>query len=356
MILWQFVSMILTPVISLAGIVGNVLVIVVIRNEKNQKNLKEKQYVYMKLKSATNCLILFVQLFNLLTSCQVNNGIFCSSVHKIVAVQYLKIVGLEFLNNYLRFLSNMFHIAFSINRISLIEQKNSKFTEYMSKLSEIKYIVFNLIIGFLITFVKAFRLRANFDDFRLNYPFVYSESEKREKGVVLQLIISICNCACDLVNGIVFVMFSLVIDVQLVGVLKKTVKERLAKLKSMSQNQTSQESAKADMKELILRTVRMVELNSLVNLLLKMPSTITSTIELIRFVYGYKIHFQLMSLSVSIDIPKIATQFVKCEYLNLCQALSEFANVLFLISVSIDILFYYNFDKKFNSAFFNVFS
>lgn len=79
MMIWQFVSILISPVICLLGTIGNVLVVVVTSKKTNEKSLKENQYLYMKLKSIANCLILLIQIFSLLSDCQSKyTGIYCS--------------------------------------------------------------------------------------------------------------------------------------------------------------------------------------------------------------------------------------------------------------------------------------
>ena len=354
MIVWQFISIVLTPVICLLGLIANIIVIVVTSSKVNEKTLKEKQYVYIRLKSITNVLILFVQIFNLLSDCQANDsGIYCSSVRKLVAVQYFKIIFVEFFCNYLRFLSNLFHIAFSFNRLALIGKKHTKLTEYISKLSVKKFSTFTLILGLFFTIIKAFRLRANLYFFEWDYPFVYSGlTDDNKKNV--QLAISILNCICDVMNGPIFLLFSIIVDVQLVAALKKTTNEKLEKIKQFSS--AAQENIKTDLKDAIFRIILMVILNSLVNFILKTPSTIISIIELIKFVYGFRNDSTVMDFGMyDYGFSRLVSTFIKCQYFNACQAFESFSISLFMISIGIDIFFYYNFDKNFKFSFLAVF-
>lgn len=360
MMIWQFVSILISPVICLLGTIGNVLVIVVTSKKTNEKSLKENQYLYMKLKSIANCFILLIQIFSLLSDCQSKyTGIYCSSIYRLIGVQYFKIVFNEFFSNYFRFLANLFHLAFAFNRLSLIGKKNSKFTEFLSKMKVWKFFLFSVIIGLLVTFVKGFRTRADdsgYSDYESS--FVYANDLNGSFG--LKLAISILNCLCDLLNGPIFVLFCIVIDIHLVVSLKRTTDEKLAKLSQMSS--TNADTTKTLLKNAVFRTILMAILNSLVNVLLKTPSTIMSIIELVRFIIGYHRYSSGYNGSNWTKIrqsdayyPYIVF-FNKCELLNTCQAFEEFSKSLFMISIGIDVLIYYNFDKKFKEAFSRTFS
>ena len=358
MIVWQFISMVVaSPLICLVGILGNILVVcILIKKDNSKQELKEKQYDYMKLKSIANCLILFFQIFSLLSDCQPNNsGIYCSSLRKLIGVQYFKIVFNEFFCNYLRFVSNLFHIAFSVNRLSLIRKDTSNFNEYVSRLRVRNFVIFSSLLGLIVTFAKGLRLRANLSNFEFETLFVYTDNNR--SGIVgIKLAITILNCLCDLLNGPVFFLFCVVIDLQLVVALKQTTDEKLAKLESMM-TKSNFENIHASLKNTVFRAIVMVAVNSLVNLMLKIPSTIISILDLIRFIVRYRnsdLGYDSYLLKKFNDpfFPYLIF-FIKCEFLNSCQAFEEFAKCLFMLSIGIDVYFYYKFDIRFKLALLN---
>ena len=155
MTLWHFSSIITSPLICLIGLVSNLIVVYVIA--KNQKALKEKQYTYMMLRSIVNSIILLIQSFSILNQCQFQNGLFCSSIHRMLVVQYFKIIFVEFFGNYFRLVANLFYIAFSFNRLSLVGKNHDKLTQFLADLKVLYFVIFSFIIGFVISFVKVFR-------------------------------------------------------------------------------------------------------------------------------------------------------------------------------------------------------
>lgn len=355
MVIWQFVSTILSPIFSFLGILSNILVVIVTTSKKNEKALKEKQYMYIRLKSIINSLILLIQTLGLMNECQSNNGFYCSSIRKLIGIQYFKIIFTEFLCNYLRFISNLFHIAFAVNRLSLIGKEHSKFTNFLSTIKVKYFTILIFIIGLFVTFIKGLKFRANFYFEEWEYPFLYADHP--EVGVIFfKCFIAIFSSLCDLINGLGFFIVCVIIDVQLVIALKRTTAEKLAKLGNMQQ---SKENSKAkatekSLKNAVQRTILMVVLNSLVNSLLKISSSLVSIYEAAWFFLQYE-HIIQEQLAISHSNP-LYSGIVKCHYLNICQAIREFFTFLFILSVSFDIFFYYNFDKKFKLAFFAAFS
>ena len=355
MVIWQFVSTILSPIFSFLGILSNILVVIVTTSKKNEKALKEKQYMYIRLKSIINSLILLVQTLGLMNECQSNNGFYCSSIRKLIGIQYFKIIFTEFLCNYLRFISNLFHIAFAVNRLSLIGKEHSKFTYFLSTIKVKYFTILIFIIGLFVTFIKGLKFRANFYFEEWEYPFLYDDHPE-VNVIFFKCFIAIFSSFCDLINGLGFFIICFIIDVQLVIALKRTTAEKLAKLGNM---QKSKENSKAkatekSLKNAVQRTILMVVLNSLVNSLLKIPSSLVSIYEAAWFFLQYE-HIIQEPLAISHSNP-LYSGIVKCHYLNICQAIREFFTFLFILSVSFDIFFYYNFDKKFKLAFFAAFS
>ena len=351
MIILEFISIIFVPIICLIGFIGNILVIVVIIRQ----SLKENQYSYMKLKALFNCLILFIKMFSMMNECQ-PNGIFCSDVRKLIGIQYIKIIFSEFFSSYFRFVSNMLHIAFLFNRLSLVGNDHMKFTEFMSKLRPRSYLIFSLIIGIFVSFAKGFRLRSNFNDFDMDYPFNYLDNNVNKffDGGGFQRAIAILNCICDLINGIIFFLVCLVIDILLLIALKRTIGEKLAKLEMIKSNT---ENKKASLNNAVFRANIMVILNSISNLLLKTPITVLAVFELVRYLYGFIFYFLTDDITLNLFFDRLTKLFLffKLELLNIRSSFEHFAECLFLISIGFDILFYYNFDTIFKEAFLIVF-
>lgn len=123
----QLILLVSTPLVCSFGIVTNLLVVHTVARRTNRKQLKEKQYSYMAINSATLVLIMVIQLVSLLNECHRPFGVYCSSMYKYEIVQYFKIIAGESLATFLRLGANFTYVAFTINRLSLVgTQGNTK--------------------------------------------------------------------------------------------------------------------------------------------------------------------------------------------------------------------------------------
>ena len=359
MFLWDFISIILLPLICIFGIVTNILVIVNVSKKENKTILKENQYAYMRLKSIANCLIFFVQILSLMNICQGESGIYCPDIHRLVPIQYIKIIFVELFGNYLRFVSNLFYIAFLMNRLFLIGKDHSKFTKFMSETKVLHYSIFTLIVGFIISFVKVFRYRANFFEYNLDYPKNFA-FDRHSSNHALIFIFLVFNSVSDLINGSVFLIFCLVIDISLALRIKATIKEKEEKAKSM--NYLVEDKKKKENSDAINRAVLLVVLNSILNFTCKLPSTLISINDMVQSINSiifYPRYFKVLAIAgmrSSALYNKIYANEMACFNSNFCQALEKFSIDLFLLSLALDLFFYYNFDRKFRDSFTNCFS
>ena len=84
----------------------------------------------------------------------------------------------------------------------------------------------------------------------------------------------------------------------------------------------------------------MVILNAALGVLLKLPSVFNSIFDWIFFINN------LLDTLVSIEF-----HFYKlCYEDNFCFLLDKFSNILYLISISIYLIFFYHFDKNFRTS------
>ena len=349
MFLWDFISIILLPLICIFGTVTNILVIVNVSKKENKTILKENQYDYMKLKSIANCGIFFVQILSLINICQGESGIYCPDIHRLVPIQFIKIIFVELFGNYFRFVSNLFYIAFLMNRISLIGKDHSKFTKFMSETKVLHFSIFTLIVGFIINFVKVFRYKANFYQYNLDYPTNFSFDQVSSNHTLI-IIFLVFNSICDILNGSVFLIFCLIIDIFLALNLKRTIEEKEKKLKDiaiLNDDKKNRENSDA-----INRAVLLVVLNSIINFTCKLPSTLISINEMVQSINSL---IQDNFIDKFYELDKISVFEMNCLNSNLCQAFERFSIDLFLLSLAIDLFFYYYFDKKFKESFLKIF-
>ena len=359
MIISQFLLVIFTPIVSLFGVVTNLLVVLTVIDKKNRKQLKEKQYTYMALNSLSNLLILSIQILALVNECQYPFGIFCSSIRKYKLVQYFKIIFVEMISAFLRLISNFTYLAFSINRIFLI-RKSKGFFESFSKLSTVVYIIVAAVISFLLSLIKAFRFKINLFMALESYPYIFYRNllyYANETKTTYQLLF-IFDAVYDLVNYVVFAFLMFLLDVVFFIRVRAALKEKGAKYKvlyALIDPHYMEKKTKEDNK--ILRKITLLIVSTtIVSFASKVPNSVTSLNDL-RLLSTTPFNHLEITTGVGHELFKFPYTMKTICYLDeICSIFNNFGNFLFMLSLSLNFFFFLNFDKNFNSAFYLVFS
>jgi len=349
MIVSEFLLILFNVMISLFGIVSQVIVIIVIVKKENRKELKEKQYVYIAFHSAANIAIFFFQIMSLISECQLPFGIYCSSIRKLIFVQYLNIIFVQYFNFFFRLLSNFFYVGFSINRLSLVGSNQDKKSELASKISIKTFIAVSLLISAGLSVVKGFLFKINLYFPEMNYPIIFSQKIYNWQLNLNYRFILIFNFVYDMINYVLFVVIHFVIDIILVVKFRRVISERENKLKNMNAN--LKEKLHKENEESVRRVIKMVILNSTVNIFCKIPMTITSLNDLRLMIQrgdfkNIQPYFEYLHwFTFSYNMKYI------CSSDRICEIFQSFGNLLYLISLSLSIVFLKSFDKKFQNAF-----
>jgi hypothetical protein len=226
MILFEYILIILRPIICSFGIVTNILVIKVVK--QNKKELKENQYKFMSLNAISNALILLIQAISLISECQRFNGIYCSLINKSLVSQYFKIIFQEYISSVLILFSNLTYMAFAISRLSLIGKYHGKLTVYVSNLTTTQIIARVFLPCLALPVVKIFKYIPNFDQPEDEYPhpFIYFLNKFcRGKSYTFFSF----NILFDLINSFGFLFANLIVDILLAIRLKQVIDEKAKK-------------------------------------------------------------------------------------------------------------------------------
>lgn len=219
-VVFEFVLIILNPLVCVSGIVTNCLVILVVA--KQSKELKENQYKFMQLNAISNSLMLFIQSIVMISDCQSFHGIFCSTIHWWPFSQYVRIVFGEYAFSCLSLFSNISFVGFSISRLSLIGSEQSKLVAYFSKVSVRKFLACSIVPCLALGIVRIFRFVPNTNRPEDNYPdpFAYLFNKISLSLVYVCLGFEILY---GFVNYVVFLLLNFGIDVSLAVKLKQTI-------------------------------------------------------------------------------------------------------------------------------------
>ena len=228
----------LMPIICLAGIITNSLVIATVYLKSNEKEMENNQYSYMGLAACCNLLILSFQSFSLINECGFKSkyqfeadydsgyGLFCSSVRRAAFLQFYKIIFIEYLTHVINIMSNLSFICYSINRLSLVGQEHGKFVTKISELKIKSFFLITFIFCLALPVYKIFSFRPNYFKPDYNYPDYIDYSRISHTLVILYLSASILY---NFITSIGFIVANLVVDINLLIAMKKVLAERAKK-------------------------------------------------------------------------------------------------------------------------------
>ena len=338
----EFILIILLPIICFIGLLFNIIIIYTLSIKDNKKDLKTVQYSYLKMVSFSNIMVLIISMLSPLYECQSfqksydetiqDEGIYCSPYHKLIFVQYYKIIFAEFLCSVFKLLSNFGYIGFSICRLSMIGKEQTNLTKSFSKIPIVYYIIASTILSVGLSVVKIFKYEVNTFNPEKDYPtpldrkYILDQLENdifyldlKKKVRLIQVIYGVS----DLISLFLFIPINFILDIVLIVKIKKALSEKI------------NFDVKKE-KEILFRVKILAVTFLLSNFLMKLPLMFKSIFDMAyiiktvvshsRFSHTENWHYPFHLFSIIFD---------------------KFANILFIISLSSIIFFYYLFDKNF---------
>jgi hypothetical protein len=322
----------------------------------------------MRINSVTNCLLFSIKIVGLINEC--TSEFWCSQIHRLVGVQFYKLIVNELLGTSLRFFTNITYVAFQICRFSLIGQEHGSLVEKVSKKMSLKrLLVYFACLSFALSIVKYFRYEINDENqYRYlpnrpiqlepldEYPARFSSVDSKNNGFddkykylrneksflesILNLQVGsgtmaflIINIISDILNYLVFFIVILVLDIVTCVELRKTLSQKIATTKKVEEEK----------EEAIFKSTLLIVLNALCNFILKFPMILNSIFEIIVSLnYMGQESFSYENLNYFLYFLEDLKGGVFFE--NLC-------NFLYYLSLSLNFVFYYNFDRMFRFNF-----
>lgn len=121
----------------------------------------------------------------------------------------------------------------------------------------------------------------------------------------------------------------------------------------LNETNTSAKSNQKKDDDQVERSIRMVVLNTVCNFSLRLIMTILSLSDLFLLITSDYSRLKVQDMIHYFDFD----YFMKyiCSSSKSCQLLRKYGNLLYIISLTLNIVFFYKFDKKFNLAFRQIF-
>lgn len=345
----ELTIILLKPIMSLFGLITNILTIIVIRNKNLKKELEKKHYSYMIIHSAANILVCLTQTISLINECQQPFGPFCSSIRKLKFVQYLKLIIVEYFGAFFFGVANFTYVGFAINRLALVGKNHNTLTRLVADATILQFMIISVLIsgGFSVIKPLEYSLNIYLFDQKSSFPYFFIGETYAiiNTSSILKLTFEVVY---NFINYCLFVVFNLIIDLLLLMKIREVTREKAEKFKDQSEKvreKLEKENAKS-----VREVVNLVVMNSLVNLAFKVPICITTMNDLRITIFKYS----LVS-NIGYDVVKDVYSFpytmkFYCFLDKSCELFKSFGDLLLLASVLNSFFFMRRFDRNFKNS------
>ena len=327
---FQFILLIiLQPLFCSLGIVHNCLTILVIRNKDKKKEFSHSIYKFIQINCIFNILYCIVISFNLMNSCVFyTSSVFCSSVYQKDSVQMSKIILIQFLGSALKMCSNFSYLSFSISRLVLISRhKENKSQTKLSTHFFTVYFTVLMVSSCSLSIFRLFQYTINFEKgYRKDFPFEVRNEEfcKDNLNKFQCKLFNSFKLTNHFFNDILCVILNVVVDISMVIIFKKHLKNKLIHIIDTDQRMNIHKSKK--------NLNRMVLVNSCIYIFSHLPEFVTT----------------IMLIAFSKDISIFCDTNLSCDLIN------EEAEFFCLISIVFQFFIFRFYDKNFRASFLEV--
>jgi hypothetical protein len=246
--------------------------------------------------------------------------------------------------------ANVTYLQMSLNRYLLVGKDHSEWLKKVGQANTVLVLIVAFVTSCLLSYVVVeqtnyfnfFGVNANgglqYNDYYVFPPYSFNsyntdsyydllaENLKHKLPLVITL-----TAIHDLFSYFLFCILNLLVDVMTVVKLKETLDNK-AKL-GVTSKEKKEEQERAERRSII-----MVVLNSLVNILLRIP-------ELLSIIF--------FSIIIS---PNNSFMLRMCSHLRECSVVTQISDSFFNLTMIFNILFYYFFNKTFKFAFHLIFT
>jgi hypothetical protein len=318
----------------------------VLKKDNELNSIDEQFFTYMLFNALINSLF---SLSFLLSAC-------ISCAPKPINERYVNVTACVVANmsvagviSLMKLMGNYTYVLMSMNRYLLVGKDHAKWIETVAKSDLKKTMCAAFIISCLLSLVSVYQVYY-FGGFSMtanagyesnsyynshSYLFGVSLDSKinaqvnlfnlRNAVSMLPLVFSL-TVLHDLVSYFLFCFLNLALDVMTVLKLKESLAEK-ARLSSIKKRDEQMQAER--------RSVVMVVLNSIVNILLRLP-------ELLAIVFYF---------AVAVNSNQIYPFKILCYDFNQCLTLGQISNSFVVLSLLFNVFFYYFFNKTFKFAF-----
>jgi len=214
----------------------------------------------------------------------------------------------------------------------------------MSEIGIKKYVAVSLLISIGLSVIKFFKFTVNYDGYERSFPIPNELNvfNFKESKTSLRDAFFIINSISDIFNYIVYVIICLIIDIFMVIKLRTVLNEKKAKSKSLKTSSSNSQQNK-DSEEAISKAIKMVVINTAINLFFKIPISFLPTLNVYAEFYSKK-------ESSFYEKPAFKEFYIWLIDSGSFTMIEDLSELLYCISISIQLYIYRRFDTKFRNG------
>lgn len=240
----ELVGPILTfPIISIIGIITNLLVVITVTSKKNKEYLKENKrtFEYMASNSVFNVVECFLSVFTLMSECLGNGSVFCSSVMHQDSVKAFKVYVVTYFGEVMKTCSLLTIIGFSLERYILASDTNIAWLKKFSNIKKRYIFVFIFLFSCLTCVNKIFEYKISTDQYGLNDDYLASNEAPKlnifylvnDSYQNLKLLFMISYYLHYILNDFILLSANFLVDLALVKQVRRDLRAKKKFLKEL---------------------------------------------------------------------------------------------------------------------------
>lgn len=203
----------------------------------------------------------------------------------------------------------------------------------------------SILVSVSFSWIKFFRYRLNDGQDELNFP-ISNELDiftaDVDKSSILDFFF-VFDCISNLINYVVIVFLTFVIDLVMMRLLRTTLKEKLARLKTLSTTQQTLDSKCNEFEDALTKNAHLVVFNTITSVFFKLPmAMVPLTNAYAQFYYKSELNRYVK--------PRFDRFYLMLFESGFYATILDASDLLYLFSLSIQFFVYNWFDKKFKMA------
>ena len=328
------------PILTAIAFVLNLLVILVIKSKENEAEqlFKARMFNYILINSVFNCIECLIYELRLIHICIFPNSVFCSVIKSAPVSLFIGTYVTGYLSETVKTCSMLSGLLFSIERYVETSKTKNKVLNFLGDMKSVRVVLFIFGLSLILSCSKLVEQTKVIEKFSFyDSPLKFGVNSLNFRSDDLVTYVYFFHFV---LNDCVLLLINFVIDVKLVLVIRRDLKQKLVFQKTSAKSRIKLLKKK---RTIVFKTNFMIALNVVIYSFCRFPELLANI-----FFYFYRTKLESDNNSVG-DMP------LNCETLILCYLLANSVEYLYMLAYLFNMIIYYKFNKNFRIGFRNFF-